>query len=176
MVETDTIMFESKLKNAIKHSIGRHALIIDEVVYTPEVTTFLLRTPKNRAGETIEVPNMYSLKDAVCYVLHLPQLQQFMSITITESQDTQHSILKSFSNQTVPNTFKVCKVPKRQIQIQVGNKKSYINISLQSYQKVLSCIDKIRKWPASISCKDFMAFFKRKEFVTILLQVSQLSQ
>lgn len=175
MVENDVLIFESKLKNAIKHSIGRRVIKIQQCTFKQGEVVITIQTPDCKDGFIINVPEKYSLKDAVCYALHFPQLAKYLQVQIVDTVNVQKEMLKSFSNQNIPESFEICKIPKKQIQVKVGNKKDYINISLQSYQRVLSRLDHIKKWPAKINCKDFMTCFTRREFVTILLQISQLT-
>ena len=98
----------------------------------------------------------------------------YKSIFIENVQSALTDVSYSFSEDKIPNTFEIVKIPFRQLAIKtVTGKPVFIDLCSSSYQKVLAIVDGKNCWTNKIDFKRFVDCMKRRELVTLLLTLSQ---
>ena len=171
MVENDSLVFTEKLKNALKHSVCRKFLKLTNTQFQKDETIVSLSTPKGKLKVSLDKEYTPSL--AVHAILNHPEITPYGKINVVDVDKTGLDFLKNFSSQNLSNSFILYKVPKKQLQIGTSDTKYYVDICMQSYQKVINKLDSLEEWSGQLSFEDLVACLRRKEIVTILILLSQ---
>ena len=171
MVENDSLVFTEKLRNALKHSVCRKFLKLTNTQFQKDETIVNLATPNGKLKISLDVEYTPSL--AVHSILNHPEIIPFNTLNVKDVDKIGLDFLKNFSSQNLADSFILYKVPKKQLQIGTADTKYYVDICMQSYQKVINKLDSLEKWTGQIAFEDLVSCLRRKEIVTILILLSQ---
>lgn len=98
----------------------------------------------------------------------------YKSIFVENVQSALTDVAYSFSEDKIPDTFEIVKIPFKQLAIRtVEDKPIFIDLCSSSYQKVLAVVDGKNYWSNKVDFKRFVDCMKRRELVTLLLTLSQ---
>lgn len=179
----DTI--KVKIENYLKHIPYRQLKLNDlTIANTNKQDTRLLQVLINDrgSGDDINISTVitekdlkkqFNIKDYVKYVLEkIPA--KYMQVKFDNIENTADLYLKNFSNKTLSDSFILEKVPYRQLQISVNDRRFFVKLGVKSYQKTLSFLSTFIEWPDSIDVSKLLNCLKRREVVTLLLYLTQV--
>lgn len=183
MVADAAIILRSKLEKALKHlpcrNIKLKNLSISEQSI-PAIVNINLLFPVEENSQMILVfewdPEKKTIKNLIREILNqIPK--NYLSITVKNIKESLQDIHYNFSNRNIPDSFDIIKLPYRQLEVATQFGKSFINLYASSYQKILSTLDEnnSRKWKNCIDFSKIVNCMKRKELVTLLLVLNNLT-
>lgn len=171
--------FELKLKNFLKHNVCRQLRLASLLkVETNQKNCIGILTTISTPKSNLQVFNLVKQKDLKdlnnvrnCIELiknNIPK--EFCKIEIT---NIKNDITTNLKIKDIPDNFYLEKLPYRQLQIAVNEKRLFIDLCTKSYQRILAKLKNIEDWPVKLSFEDFSECLKRKEIVTLLIYLNQ---
>lgn len=99
--------------------------------------------------------------------------EYYKSVFAKSVQTALKAISYPFSEDKVPNTFEIVKLPYRQISVRTLDKPIFIDLCNSSYSRILEILDDRPIWTNVIDFEKLVKCMKRRELVTLLLMLSQ---
>lgn len=179
LIEKDFLdCFELKLKKFLKHGVCRHLKVtsikkietnqkncigILTTISTPENDIQVFNLLKQK-----ELTNLENVKDCINIIKNnIPA--KFSKLEVVK---IKNDITTNLKIKDVPDSFYLERLPYRQLQIFVNNKRIFIDLCTKSYQRFLALL-KNKEWSSQIDFKSFSECLKRKEIITLLIYLNQ---
>lgn len=169
---------ENKLINLLKRIPFRY-LKLKEIEVSKDSSTYI----SIKIEDTIKrldilsfsfyTTNKIDVKDIIKRVKEgIPK--EYFNIEIYNVSNILNNISTNLSKKEIPDTFTIIKIPYRQLEILVDDTQLFLNLNVDSYQKVLGYFRKFKECPISIDFSEISKFLKRKELITLFLLLSQI--
>lgn len=172
---------EIKLINLLKRIPYRY-LKLNSIEILSEVNNtvhILVRIEDSIKQVNIVSFSFYAEKDKINLKEIIKQIkeeipQDYFVATISGVSKVLNNVSTNLSKKEIPDTFSIIKIPYRQLDIFINEEQIFLNLSISSYQKILSYFQKFKKCPISIEFSEISKFLKRKELITLFLYLSQV--
>lgn len=97
---------------------------------------------------------------------------EYQSIKITDILSGLKNLNYNFSLENIPESFQITKIPYKQLKIKSLDREFFLNVCVETYQRILSLLSNNSKAFAEITFTELTKNMKRKEIVTLLLSLS----
>lgn len=179
LIEKDFLdCFEVKLKKFLKHCICRQLKVVSiKKIETNQKNCTGILTTISTPENDIQVFNLVKQKDLV----NLEKVKDCISIiknnipakfSRLEVINIKNDITTNLKIKDVLDSFYLERLPYRQLQVFVNEKRFFIDLCTKSYQRVLALL-KNEDWKTQIDFKSFSDCLKRKEIITLLIYLNQ---
>lgn len=179
------IEIETKAKNLLKHLPCRQLRVlgVSEVVSETAPNVFGICIKYSIFGKEETFISLFKKadlkKDIVKRCLNgfrnkIPE--DYSTLTIKNVVDISNTFLNRFSLKNEIDEFVISKIPYRQLKICFGDSSFFLDIQRVSYQKILAVLNEKSDWPAELNFEELQGLLKRKEIVTLCIQLANFEK